>query len=129
MRMMAGETISSVCKDPTMPEYRRLIQWIYQDEERKNRYYEARAIGAETVEDELLSIADGDGDGVPNEVQRDTLRIQTRKYLLGVWNRKRYGDTKTVDHNVKLDLSEAMEQAAARINNQNEKVIEHEGNN
>jgi hypothetical protein len=48
-------------------------------------------------------------------VNRSTLRINTRKWLLGVWNRKRFGDVKQIEQNVNIDLSQAMQEAQARL--------------
>lgn len=124
-RLMAGETLTSVCKDPAMPEYQPMLRWIHAEEDRKARYHDARAVGASLIEDQMLAIADG-SDNEMEDVQRSTLRISTRKWLLGVWDRKRYGETKQVDHNVTLDLSQAIEQANERINGRQEKVIEAE---
>lgn len=93
-------------------EYRRFIAWIQKDENRKARYYEAQAIGAEVVAAQTLLIADAD-DSL-EDVARSTLRINTRKWLLSVWNKKRYGEVKQ-ELNINVDLSDAMAQADARI--------------
>lgn len=124
-RISAGETLTSICKDEVMPEYKRLLGWIHAEEERKNRYYLAREIGAERVEDQILDIADG-LDNVMEDVQRSALRITSRKWLLGVWNRKRYGETTNLDVNVRVDLSEAMAKAQERVNGRAPVTIEGE---
>ncbi len=72
----------------------------------------AKAVGAEAVEDELIRISDGrleDGGASPDDVSRSQLRINTRKWLLQVWNRKRYGDVKTVESHstTRFDVSSA----------------------
>lgn len=80
----------------------RFRAWVYRDPKRKQAYMVAKAIGAEAVEDELIRIADGldpNGNATLDDVQRSTLKINTRKWLLGVWNRKRYGETKQVNTN------------------------------
>lgn len=85
-RVMNGEPLAQILReDPrqiSISEYRR---WVNGSKERKERYAEAKRLGAEAVEDELIAIADGDGD-----VNRDQLRINTRKFLLGVWDKSRY---------------------------------------
>ena len=84
--------------------------WIYRDHKRKNAYMVAKAIGAEAIEDELIRISDGvkaDGTASLDDVQRSTLRIKTRQWLLEKWNRKRYGDVKQVNttSTSKLDVA------------------------
>lgn len=114
-RLASGMFLSNICKDPTMPKYDHLLQWIHSDLGRKERYYQAKEVAAEVESDKMLMIADGDDDnGIPNDVQRDSLRVHTRKWLVGVWNRKRFGDTKQVDVDVKISLVDAMEEARER---------------
>jgi hypothetical protein len=115
-RIAAGETLTSICSDPVMPEYGPFLTWVFAKEERKTEYYKARALGAERIEDQMVDIADG-VDGPMNDTQRDALRISTRKWLLGVWNRNRYGEARTLDINVALDIGDAMAKAALRIDN------------
>jgi hypothetical protein len=78
----------------------RFRTWIWQKENRRNAYLMAKTVGAEHVEDEMLRIADGidaNGNASPNDTNRATLQVNTRKWLLQVWNRKRYGDTKHIE--------------------------------
>lgn len=92
--------------------YQRMLAWIHKDEGRRARYYEAQEIGAEVVASQMLVIADADD--LLEDVQRSTLRINTRKWLLGVWNRKRFGEVKQIEQNVTVNLSEAMAAAQQR---------------
>lgn len=124
-RLRSGHTLTSICKDETMPQYEQLLRWIHGDAHRKAHYYEARAIGAEGIEDQLLAIADG-VDNEMEDVTRSTLRIQTRKWLLGVWDRKRYAETKQIDINSTIDLSDAMATAMARVEGRQAVLIEGE---
>lgn len=96
-------------------DYRRCLSWIMRDETRKNRYYEAQEIGAEIVSHQILGIADA-SDSL-EDVARSTLRINSRKWLMGVWSRKRFGDIKQVDQNITIDLSAAMQEAQQRLDN------------
>lgn len=96
-------------------DYRRCLSWIMRDETRKNRYYEAQEIGAEIVSHQILGIADA-SDSL-EDVARSTLRINSRKWLMGVWSRKRFGDIKQVDQNITIDLSAAMQEAQNRLDN------------
>lgn len=99
--LAAGSTLESFCREYHVRlQHSRFRTWIFSDRRRKQAYDAAKAVGAETVEDELIRIADGlDAEGNPtaNDVQRSQLMIGTRKWLLGVWNRERYGDVKKVE--------------------------------
>jgi len=126
-RISCGETLASICRDENMPDEGRFRRWVFADPQRKQRYYDARLIGADKIEDSMLAIADAEDDPM-EDVQRSKLRIDSRKWLLGVWNRKRYAETKQIDVTHNVDISDAMREAEERVlARQQEKVIEHEG--
>ena len=90
-KMAGGQPLSQLVReDPRNLSYASVLNWIHKDEKRQKMYYEAQALGAEAVADELLYIADGTGDSL-EDVQRSKLRVDTRKWLIEVWNRKRFG--------------------------------------
>jgi hypothetical protein len=67
---------------------------------------------------EILEIADGIGaiDPTSNDtVNRDKLRIDTRKWLMGAHNRKRYGETKQIEVGGTISITEALAQAQMRV--------------
>jgi hypothetical protein len=66
-----------------------VMQWIRANPQRSNRYNEARKIGAEVIEDEMIAIADAENS--IEDVQRSTLRINTRKWVLEKNHKERYG--------------------------------------
>ena len=66
-----------------------VMQWIRSNPQRSNRYNEARKIGAEVIEDEMIAIADAEN--TIEDVQRSTLRINTRKWVLEKNHKERYG--------------------------------------
>lgn len=114
-RVTAGEPISRVIReDPRDIPVGEYLRWIHKDSQRKQAYYEARSIGAALVEDELTRIADAIDDPL-EDVQRSTLRINTRKWLLGVWDRKRYGDIKQIEVNQQISITAALEEAHSRV--------------
>jgi hypothetical protein len=65
-----------------------VMRWIKADPKRTERYREAQKVGAEVIADQMIGIADGDG---MEDVQRSTLRIKTRQYILEKNNKERYG--------------------------------------
>ena len=99
--------------DPRAPSYARFISWVYKDEARRARYDEAQLAGAEVIKQQMLMIADAD-DSL-EDVNRSTLRINTRKWMLGVMDKKRFGDTKQIDQTVTINLSDAMREAQERL--------------
>ena len=105
-------------------DYTQLLRWIHKDPIRKSRYYEAQEIGSEMIAAEILEIADGVNDsGVPEDVQRSKLRIDSRQFLIKTWNRKRYGDVKTLEVNQSISINAALEMANNRLVG---RVIDHE---
>jgi hypothetical protein len=99
--------------DPRAPDLKKFVAWVMRDENRKAQYYEAQAIGAEVLMIETPMIADANDS--MEDVNRSTLRVNTRKWQMSVWNRKRFGDVKQIDQNVTIDLSGAMQQAQERL--------------
>lgn len=99
----------------------RFVRWIMKDEQRRTRYYAAQQTGAELIFEEMLDIADG-GDSL-EDVQRSKLRIDTRKWVLGIHDRKRFGE-KSAEVNVNINLGEAMARAAERVANRQALTIE-----
>lgn len=115
-RIADGVPLKEILRsDFRQPEYESFLRWIHKDETRKARYYEAQEIGAEIIASEILEIADADD--TLEDVARSTLRINSRKWLLGVWNRKRFGDVKQIEQNVTIDIGAAMAAADERIQN------------
>jgi len=99
--LAGGHTLDSFCRDyHAQLNSGRFRSWIFSNPKRRQAYYVAKAIGAEAIEDELVRISDGvlaDGTASPDDVARSTLRISTRKWLLQISNRKRYGDVKHIE--------------------------------
>ncbi len=83
-RLVAGETLKSICRHPSMPRYRTVFAWIDRYPDFAEAYRRARCAAAEAIADEMLDIADGPGgrDGWGDTVQRDRLRIDARKWLV-----------------------------------------------
>lgn len=116
-KLVMGRPITQIIReDPRDLNPGAYLRWIHSDPIREERYYEARRIGATMVEDELLNIADA-ADAPMEDVQRSTLRINTRKWLLGVWNRKRYGESKQIDINNHhtISIRQALDEAHGRV--------------
>lgn len=93
-RLADGEGLVAICRDKHMPAEAAVRKWALDDREGfYARYARAREIQAERWADEIIDIADGDGDW-----QRARLRVDTRKWLVAKVLPKKYGER--VDHNV-----------------------------
>lgn len=107
--LAGGLPFDVACREYHQPlSITRFRSWIFANEKRRNAYHMAKAIGAETVEDDLIRISDGlnpDGSPSMNDVARSNLQISTRKWLLQVWNRKRYGDVKHIEQHTTANLT------------------------
>jgi hypothetical protein len=102
----------------------RFIRWIMKDEQRRTRYYAAQQAGAEIIFEEMIDIADAENSF--EDVQRSKLRIDTRKWVLGIHDKKRFGD-KSNELVVNVNLGEAMARAAERVANRPTRVITQDG--
>ena len=115
-KIAQGINLKEILRDDQRDfDYTQLLRWIHKDPQRKSRYYEAQEIGSEMIAAEILEIADGNADGIPEDVQRSKLRIDSRQFLIKTWNRKRYGDVKTLEVNQNISITAALEQAQARL--------------
>ena len=99
-RIMGGTPLQTIVQnDPRGIQLGRFLFWINRDNERRARYEEACEIAAEAMAHELTSIADALGDGstpIMEDVQRSSLRVKARTYLMEKWSPRRYGDTRRV---------------------------------
>lgn len=111
-RLADGETLTSICKTPGIPKRQTVLMWRRKNPSFDAEYLQARADGMECMSDEILEIADdGTLDTYVSEgkngrifmavnnatIQRDKLRIDTRKFLMAKIN-PRYASK--VEHNV-----------------------------
>jgi len=104
-RIANGEFLRAICRSEGMPPEATVRQWVVDDAGGfAARYARAREIGFDSLAEGLEEIASGkDGD----EVQRDKLKSDNRKWLLSKWS-KRYAD-KTVlagDPDAPLQIAE-----------------------
>jgi len=107
-RLSAGESLRQICRDPHMPDERRVREWAIDNREGFSpRYAHARQIGWESIAEETLEIADdGSNDWYERElksgrkvkkfdydhVERSKLRVDTRKWLLAKMLPALFGD-------------------------------------
>jgi hypothetical protein len=109
-----GKSLSQVLRDDQRDiDYNDFYRWIKKDPSRKQLFDEAQEMRTEFMAGEIIEIADGD-DSL-EDVQRSRLKIDTRKWLMGAHNRKKYGETKTVELGGSISITDALAAAQARI--------------
>ncbi len=111
-RLIEGQTIKEICKDPDLPSERTVYRWLAAEHTFWQLYARAREAQMEKWSDDVVEIADDASndymdrigkDGKiervldPEAVQRSKLKIDTRKWLMSKLAAKRYGDKLAVD--------------------------------
>jgi replication initiation and membrane attachment protein DnaB len=88
-RIARGDSLRRICSDDNMPVRKTVHLWLLDTEKKEflHQYETACNIRAENMFDEIEDIADNDG-----EVQRDRLRVDTRKWYLSKVLPKKFGD-------------------------------------
>lgn len=118
-KLATGMPLTAVLRDDCRNiDKSHFLSWVMKDHIRKNRYYEALEIGSEITISEMLEIADGkdsEGQPSPEDIARSSLRINTRKYVIGVQNRKRFGEVKQLEVSTSISITAALEQANSRL--------------
>jgi hypothetical protein len=109
-RLAEGEPLRAICRDPHMPAWRTVYDWIEANSEFAAHIARARQLGFDAIAEEALEIAntpvmgeeiEDDGDKV--KVRRSDmlghrkLQIWTRLQLLAKWCPQRYGDRSQLD--------------------------------
>lgn len=114
-----GRSLQSLIQDDfRLISYEDFLRWVRRDPERHERFKEAQEMRTEFLAGEILEIADGveSVDPASNDtVNRDKLRIDTRKWLMSAHNKKRYGEVKQVELGGTISITEALAAAQARV--------------
>ncbi len=113
-QLAGGKTIKQTLdKDPRGYESAVYIDWIKKDPQRTSRYENAQLLFAEQLGAEIIEISDAEDSA--EDVQRSKLRIDSRKWLMGVYNKRRYGETKTIEMGGSISIIDALSAAQARV--------------
>lgn len=116
-----GKSLRQIELIDGMPSKAGILKWLLEGEALKlsgeidnpkavfvDQYARAREVQADCLADEILEISDNSGNDIMfdddgkeivnyNHIQRDRLRVDSRKWLAGKLRPKKYGDTKAVD--------------------------------
>ena len=114
-----GRSLQSLIEDDhRVVSYEDFLRWVKREPTRHERFKEAQEMRTEFLAGEILEIADGVDSidaSAPETVNRDKLRIDTRKWLMSAHNKKRYGETKSIELGGTISITEALAQAQARV--------------
>lgn len=83
-----GKSLRAICRAEDMPGKTTVFRWLQSNLEFRDQYARAREAGADSLADEMVDIADG---LESDDVQRDRLRVDTRKWVASVLKPKKYG--------------------------------------
>ena len=108
-----GSTLRKALDESTLAYYT-FFRWIDEDEVKSKQYTRATELRAEAMAEELLSISDAVGNDViigedgqeiinHNIIQRDRLRVDSRKWLMSKMFPKKYSEKTTTDVNIKQE--------------------------
>lgn len=109
-RIAQGEPLRQICRDPRMPAFQRVYEYLAHNEEFAGRIARAREIGFDAIAEEALEIAntpvfgeETEDDGEKVKVKRGDmlghrkLQIETRLKLLAKWSPKKYGERSAME--------------------------------
>jgi hypothetical protein len=96
-RIIAGESLRSICQDDHMPGQSTVFEWLensaYADF--RSRYAQARARAAEAFEDEIIDVA---RTATAEDAAAKRLHVDTLKWVMSKRAPKVYGDKITQEH-------------------------------
>ena len=92
-RLSIGESLRAICRDDGMPGRTTVLRWLADNEVFRGQYAYACEVRQDDIFDELFDISDNSGE----DVNRDRLRIDTRKWVLARMAPKKYGDKAAVE--------------------------------
>lgn len=87
-RIGDGDNLKNICSDKDMPHRSTVYLWIGTHKEFSDMYAKAQEDRAESLVDDMFSIADN----LAGDTARDKLRVDTRKWAASKLLPKKYGD-------------------------------------
>ena len=124
-RLSCGESLTKICKDEAMPAISTVYKWMMQNKEFSESYARAREEQADTLADEIVSIADDarndtqvdeDGNRIVDfdHINRAKLRVDARKWVAAKLKPKAWGDKVAHEHSGSLTLESLLTGDAAK---------------
>lgn len=117
-KIAGGDSFTDIIREDGRYVLAKYNHWVQKDPERKHRMEQAQAMAAPLIEDQMLNIADAINDNGTmsmEDVQRTTIRINTRWKLLAVRNKQRYGNNQSIEVKTTTMRADALEDLAGRL--------------
>ena len=92
--MVEGKSVRSFCANKANPSLTTLYRWLRENPEFRQQYESGLEMRADTHAEQLIEISEDD----TGDVQRDRLKVDTRKWLMSRMKPKKYGDKITQEH-------------------------------
>lgn len=89
-----GKSLRSICSEDGMPNKSTVFRALESDEAFRDQYARAREAQADTMFDEIMSIADDDTE----DVNRSRLKVDARRWAAGKLRPKVYGEKLDLNH-------------------------------
>jgi len=111
-----GEALRNIIKSKALPDLTTFYVWIDANKEFSNQYARAIELRSESMANDIMNISDATKNDVikdengnkivnHNVIQRDRLRVDSRKWLMSKMYPKKYGDYIRQDNNVTSDMN------------------------
>lgn len=117
-KVSSGWDLSAVLREDFRQfDYGLFIRWMNRDPERKRQYEEAKELRTDYLDGKMMRHALGQNDdGTPSieDVQRSKLVVETIKWRMAADNRRRYGDSKSIEFGGTISIIGALKQAEER---------------
>lgn len=91
--IVSGMPVRKICEMDGMPPEGTVYRWLLKQDGFREQYMRAREFQAETHFEDIIEIADGDGDPADKRV-----RIDARKWTMSKVAAKKYGDKVQSEH-------------------------------
>lgn len=133
-RLANGESLALICRTEGYPSASTVMDWVHHPNEDTRpgflqRYLDAREIGYHLMADQIIDISDDSSkdkikkivngkiiEVIDHEnINRDRLRVDSRKFILAKALPKIYGDKLAIEHTGSIDLVGRLEAARARL--------------
>jgi hypothetical protein len=100
--LAAGWSLVRTCQQEGYPNASTVFTWQQKHPEFREKYEDAQQRRTEFLSEQLTDIADE----TTGDVQRDKLRVDTRKWVLARMNPKRWGDRVETNHTGSVEIQQ-----------------------
>lgn len=116
VKLASGQSLRSICAEDDQPDQTTVYRWLRDNEAFRQQYARAREDQAETLFDQMVTIADTPLMGLKtvtkvtgvemtegDMIEHRRLQVETRKWVLGKMAPKKYGDRIDLNHGGQKD--------------------------